>query len=176
MTNTENGPPPKSEIICAACGNHVEVGARFCWACGRPVAPEPEPELEEVVVYDDDEIPLEALEEPRQERTYEDVVVVPERTERAERPKPAERTERMERMDRRRPASSDPLSSLSWLPPVAAGFAVFALLIALLVHALAPSAVAGYSPAELDLKVQMRAVTWLLAGILVALVGILAKR
>lgn len=170
MEYTENGPPPKSEIICAACGNHVEVGARFCWACGSPVAPEPEPELEEVVVYDDDELPLEALEEPREERTYEDVVVLPERTERVERTEPAERK------DRREPASSDLLSSLSWLPPVAAGFAVFALLIALLVHALAPSAVAGYSPAELDLKVQMRAVTWLLAGILVALVGLLAKR
>jgi hypothetical protein len=170
MEYTENGPPPKSEITCAACGNHLEVGARFCGVCGSPVAPEPEPELEEVVVYDDGELPLEALEDSREERTYEDVVVLPERTERVARPEP------VERVDRRRPAPSDPLSSLSWLPPVAAGFAAFALLIALLVHALAPSAVAGYSPAELDLKVQMRAVTWLLAGILVALVGLLAKR
>jgi hypothetical protein len=73
-------------------------------------------------------------------------------------------------------ASIGLLAGMPWLAPVAAGFAVFALLIALLVHVFAPNVVSGYSPAELDLKVQMRAVEWLLAGIIVALVGLLAKR
>jgi len=60
--------------------------------------------------------------------------------------------------------------------PAAAAFALVALGIAVLVHFLAPNAMAGYSRPELDLTVQMRAVEWLLAGILVALVGLLIKR
>lgn len=71
---------------------------------------------------------------------------------------------------------SVPYAAPSWVPLVAAGFGLFALAVAMLVHVAAPSAVAGYSPAELDLKVQMRAVEWLLAGILVALVGALLRR
>jgi hypothetical protein len=64
----------------------------------------------------------------------------------------------------------------SWVAPAAAAFAVFALLTAMLVHVFAPSTLADYSAAELSLKTQMRAVEWLLAGALMALVGLLAKR
>ena len=76
----------------------------------------------------------------------------------------------------RAPRAPRSTTAFAWAVPVAIGFATFALVIALLVHLLAPNAVAGYSPAELDLKVQMRAVEWLLAGVLVALVGMLLKR
>jgi hypothetical protein len=81
----------------------------------------------------------------------------------------------------RRPVSPDPLApdlsaTPAWAVPVATGFALFALGLAVLVHLFAPNAIPGYSVAELDLKVQMRAVEWLLAGILVALVGLLVKR
>jgi len=64
----------------------------------------------------------------------------------------------------------------SWVPAVAGGFAIFALLVALLVHVFGPSSLPSYSPAEVSLKVQMRAVEWLLAGILAAAVGMIAKR
>jgi hypothetical protein len=81
----------------------------------------------------------------------------------------------------RDPVSRDPLApdlaaAPGWAVPVATGFALFALGLAVLVHLFAPNAIPGYSVAELDLKVQMRAVEWLLAGVLVALVGLLVKR
>jgi hypothetical protein len=75
--------------------------------------------------------------------------------------------------ERRAPQLSDTPSVAVW---GAVGFALIALGIAALVHFFAPSAVAGYSAAEFDLKVQMRAVEWLLAGILVGIVGLLLKR
>ena len=79
------------------------------------------------------------------------------------------------------PVSRDPLApdlsaAPAWAVPAATGFALFALGLAVLVHLFAPNAIPGYSVAELDLKVQMRAVEWLLAGVLVALVGLLVKR
>lgn len=76
----------------------------------------------------------------------------------------------------RAPVGEGRSDSPTFATQVVIGFALFALLIAMLVHLVAPNAVPGYSAAELDFKVQMRAVEWLLAGVLVALVGLLLKR
>jgi hypothetical protein len=77
---------------------------------------------------------------------------------------------------RREPAQQRSDNDFGFVVPAAVCFALFSLAVAMLVHAFAPSAVPGYSAPELDLKVQMRAVEWLLAGILFALVGLLVKR
>jgi hypothetical protein len=74
------------------------------------------------------------------------------------------------------PVEARPSDSPTFTTQVIVGFALFALLIAILVHLVAPSTIPGYSAAELALKVQMRAIEWLLAGVLVALVGLLLKR
>ena len=84
--------------------------------------------------------------------------------------------------DKAGPAPIDPFSvevpsvAPAWVVPAAGGFALFALGIAVLVHVFAPSAIPGYSAAEVDAKVQMRAVEWLLAGLVAGVVGLLAKR
>lgn len=70
-----------------------------------------------------------------------------------------------------RPSDTDSLAIAG-----AVGFALVALGMVVLVHLAAPSEIPGYSAAELDLKVQMRAVEWLLAAILAALLGLLLKR
>jgi hypothetical protein len=59
---------------------------------------------------------------------------------------------------------------------VAIGFASVGLLAAVLAHLFAPSSVPGFSPAEASVQTHLVAVEWLLAGILVALIGLLAKR
>ncbi len=56
------------------------------------------------------------------------------------------------------------------------GFAVIALLAALGTQMFGPSEAPGFTRAELDLKLQMRAVEWLLAGILVSLAGLVMSR
>jgi hypothetical protein len=59
---------------------------------------------------------------------------------------------------------------------VAVGLAFFAVGTAVSVHLFAPDAIPGYSAAEVDLKVHLRAVEWLLAAVLFGLVGVLFKR
>jgi hypothetical protein len=74
------------------------------------------------------------------------------------------------------PVSWSALGVPVWIPAAAAGLAAVALMAAALVHFLGASPLPGFTPAELDLKVQMRAIEWLLAGILLAVVGLLLKR
>lgn len=76
----------------------------------------------------------------------------------------------------RDPFTPQPSAAPAWATPAAMGFALFALGIAVLVHLFAPNAIPGYSAAELDMKVQLRAIEWLLAGVLIALAGLLVKR
>jgi hypothetical protein len=76
----------------------------------------------------------------------------------------------------REPRPAQPSDTSSLVVSGAICLALVVLGIAVLIHLFAPNAVPGYSVAEFDLKVQMRAVEWLLAGILIALVGLLLKR
>ena len=58
----------------------------------------------------------------------------------------------------------------------AVGVAFFAVGIAISIQLFAPDAIPGYSAAELELTVHLRAVKWLLAGVIFAIVGLLLKR
>ena len=148
---------------CPVCDGPLEQGARFCSGCGTtvqtgefasPPLPDEDVSFEEEVV-----VPHDLAVEPSLEPIPDDDA-------------PFNRTGPIPIV--REPAPADPW--FSWAPAVAAGFAVFALLMALLVHAFGPSSLPGYSPAEVSLKVQMRAVEWLLAGVVAAALGIIAKR
>jgi hypothetical protein len=168
-------PPEVGSDRCPACDIPLERDAVFCSGCGTTLqtgefASPPLPD-EDVALEEDVVVPREIAPEPEYEHAFEpafepaferadDDAAVFNRTG----PIPVVRT----------PASAEPW--FTWVPAVAAGFAVFAVLMALLVHAFGPSSLPGYSPAEVSLKVQMRAVEWLLAGILAAGVGIIAKR
>ncbi len=184
-------PPEPGPHRCAACDSRLEPGATFCSECGTavitseyaiPEFPEPVevapaaapyvPTVEEPVEIPPDlatTIPPEPEPEPEIEtgEYYVEDVVVPEPIPVAHDPavyvRPA-------------PAPARPDDMWSWAPPAAAAFAVFALLVALLVHLAAPSSLAGYSAAELSLKIQMRAVEWLLAAGVIGIVGLLLKR
>jgi hypothetical protein len=67
---------------------------------------------------------------------------------------------------------AEPIPAVPW----AIAFSIIALASALLAHVLAPIAINGFSTSELDFMVRLRAVEWLLAGNLVAQVGLLLKR
>jgi hypothetical protein len=73
-----------------------------------------------------------------------------------------------------RPQQASDSTSVAVLAAVV--FALIALGIAVLVHYFAPTSIPGYTAAEFGLKVQVRALEWLLGGILVAVVGLLLKR
>jgi hypothetical protein len=160
-----SGRPTAPELgteSCPACGDPLEREAKFCSGCGATIStgefaspPIPEPDdvsFEEVVVTHD-------FVEPE----IEPIPVVERRANRTG-PVPVVRT----------PATGEPW--YAWVPMAAAAFAVFALVIAMLVHVFGPSSLPNYTPAEVSLKVQMRAIEWLLAGILAAGVGVIAKR
>ena len=148
---------------CPACDGPLEREAKFCSGCGATIhtgelASPPLPD-EDVSFEEDVVVPRELGPEPPFDPDVDDDA-------------PFNRTGPVPIV--RAPAPADPW--FSWAPAVAAGFAVFAILMALLVHAFGPSSLPGYSPAEVSLKVQMRAVEWLLAGVVAAAVGIIAKR
>jgi len=148
---------------CPTCDGPLEREAKFCSGCGATIhtgefASPPLPD-EDVSFEEDVVVPRDLASEPSFDPIPDDDA-------------PFNRTGPVPVV--REPAPADPW--LSWAPAVAAGFAVFALLMALLVHAFGPSSLPGYSPAEVSLKVQMRAVEWLLAGVVAAAIGIIAKR
>ncbi len=176
---------------CAACGGSLESEAGFCSDCGAPthtgefVSPlPPEPEPGPQFVLEPEPIPVsDRFEQYRAYEPdvilYEEEVVIPPAAVR----EPIFMQE--ESIDPelirtgpipvvRRPEPADSWSN--WVPATAAGFAVFALLVAVLVHLLGPSSLPNHTPAEVDLKIQMRAIEWLLAGILIAVLGLLAKK
>lgn len=183
-------PAPESNLDpCAACGSPLEREAGFCSDCGAPthtgefvspLPPEPEPEF----VLEPEPLPVsERFEQYRAYEPdvilYEEEVVIPQAADR----EPIFMHE--ESIDPelirtgpvpivRHPEPADSWSG--WVPATAAGFAVFALLVAVLVHLLGPSSLPNHTPAEVDLKIQMRAIEWLLAGILIAMLGLLAKK
>lgn len=175
-----NRTPEPGPARCKTCGSGLDRGASFCSECGGAVhtgeyASPPLPDELGVAPLEDDV----ALEE---EVALQDVVVVPAAFAPEPTPMPPLEPPTGEyEVDLtgpipvvREPAPAEALSS--WVPAAAAAFAVFALLVAMLVHVFGPSSLPDYSPAELSLKIQMRAIEWLLAGTLIALVGLLAKR
>jgi hypothetical protein len=159
---------------CPACGSPLEREASFCSECGAAThtGEFASPALPEIDVPD-------VVVRPEEDASFEEEVVVPPVA--ASEPDIDQTPVAEDELNRtgpipvvREPTPADPWSG--WVPVVAAGFALFALLIAVLVHVFGPSSLPNYSPAEVNSKIQMRAVEWLLAGILAALVGILAKR
>jgi len=173
--------PEPGSNLCRRCDSRLEAGATFCSECGSavttgeytsPPLPPSEPELLDDVAPVESFAPEPAFDGLEPE---EDVVVVPSA------PPVAASYLEDDDPDLTGPIVVEPAAARvddawSWVPTAAAVFAIVALLTALLVHVVAPSSLPGYSAAELSLKIQMRAVEWLLAGAVIALVGVLAKR
>jgi hypothetical protein len=180
--------------FCSDCGATTQTGEY----ASPPLPDEP---LDEPEVVRESEV-VRAVTAPQEEYVpvEDDVVVVPAELEREaveDRAAAEDRVAPMRAPDRTGPVpvlrpvappvvrapqrgpERTPLSAedaWAWVTPAAAAFAVFALLVAMLVHLFAPSTLPDYSAAELSLKIQMRAVEWLLAGTLIGIVGLLAKR
>jgi hypothetical protein len=151
---------------CPACEGPLERDAKFCSGCGATIhtGEIASPPLPDGVSFDEEVVvPHDLAAEPPFDPDTDDAPF--NRTG----PIPIVREPIV-----REPAAIDPW--LAWAPAVAAGFALFAVLMALLVHVFGPSSLPGYSPAEVSLKVQMRAVEWLLAGVVAAGIGMIAKR
>jgi uncharacterized OB-fold protein len=164
---------------CPACMDELEYEAYYCSQCGSPI---------EMIAYPSSG-ELRASDELR---AQVDVArPEPDTIERVNPAKPARNTLHLVSPPPDTVAA-DPAELLA--PPVAPRRPVSALLqgtdigtIALVcacaalvaavgVHLFSPRIIEGFTPAEVDLKIQLRAAQWLLVGILSALVGLLARR
>jgi hypothetical protein len=157
-----------SGVHCPSCSEELEYEAHFCSQCGTHV---------ETPMYPSGPVPSAAL---------PDV----EPAVRAESVKPARNTLHLVSP----PPDTIAADPAELLPPpaprrqlsdlfpdadirtIALVCACAALIAAAGVHLAGPRTIPGFTPAEVDLKIQLRAAQWLLAGILAALVGLLARR
>ena len=161
---------------CPQCSSDLEEGARFCSYCGGSVAgleddgraagdaPRDETPAGSVVDTLDESQPLDTVVTPPRVVARDTLELV------AARPvEPA-------RAEWRLPDNVEAFLKNLDLRVVAIGFASVGLLAAFLAHLFAPSSVPGFSPAEANVQTHLVAVEWLLAGILAALIGLVAKR
>jgi hypothetical protein len=165
---------------CPGCSSELEEGARFCSYCGGSVAG-----LEDDMPAAGDAPRGEASaadvdDSPAMPQALDTVVTPPHLIARDTLELVADRPRREPNLTDRLPGwvPKGLLAFLRDLDPriVAISFASVALLAAILAHLFAPSSVPGFSPAEANLQTHILAAEWLLAGILVALIGLLAKR
>jgi hypothetical protein len=168
---------------CEQCGEGLEPEARFCSFCGSTVGAE-EPVVAEATPAPAEPVPaVLAPEEPA------------ERTQIAGSPPPRASGTTVLRFEPRRPSESSiegiPGGSAptepepgkaSWLDAgfdvrtITLGLAALALVAAVAIHVIGPAGAPGMTAGELELSVHLRAAEWLLGGILVALLGLLARR
>jgi len=171
--------------FCDLCGEGLEPEARFCSFCGTSVA---------------DEAPSPVA---GPEETLVRAARVSPTTAAGEGPAPAVETPvagsapagapTVLRFEPRRPSESAPAPRRAPEPAPAGGgeswldrkfdlrsaalvLAALALAAAFVVHLVGPSGPAGMTEGELEMTQHLRAAEWLLGGILVALMGLLARR
>jgi hypothetical protein len=155
---------------CIVCAEELEQDAHFCSQCGTTVA-----------AASASSTPLESTSAP---------LVEPETAPEAETPRPVRNTLHLVSA----PPDTVAADPAELLPPPSTGTslstflstvdvstvalvcACAALVAAAGAHLFGPQSLPGFSAAEVDAKIQMRAVQWLLAGILAALVGLLTRR
>jgi len=175
---SEPAPMPSNRLsgqLCPQCAEELEREAHFCSQCGttvdRPETPS-QPLASQPLAA-----PSSPLVEPEPVAEEKPVKPVRNTLHLVSAPPDTIATDPAELMP---PPSSRPsrLTSLSTadITTIALVCACAALLAAAGSHLFSPRAIPGFSPAEVDVKVQMRSVQWLLAGILAALVGLLARR
>jgi hypothetical protein len=160
---------PQPELNrCARCASELEEEARFCSYCGTSVHVEDAaaheggvPEAQNYTV----------VAPPRL-----DTVVTPRSAPLQELPDPAAERARGTTPGLKLPSSMPDFLRDVDLRIVAITFASVALVAAVLVHLFSSSTVPGFTAAEANLRTHVLAAEWLLAGILVALIGLLAKR
>jgi hypothetical protein len=185
-------PPGLGDAACVSCGNPLEREARFCSECGTTVAPPPapaavdEPRQPTVVIPPALGGPVRPASTGSRDRAPDETAPLDFMATPVSIELPTEAVEDEEEDDRdvdtaflgseRAPVSWSALGVPVWVPAAAAGLAAVAFIAAAVVHLLGAPALPGFTPAELDLKVQIRAIEWLMAGMLLALVGLLLKR